>query len=173
MVKTERGNQRPFPIKILSFRDTHNVSVLCQWTKPPSIFKNCYHTWLSINILNHIKAYKIHLHSSLAGAHFFLPPMLLLLTLIKSSHQPFPRLFPQPFINWLISLPSAAQKNLSETQICSKPCLKFCNCFFFIKIELIYHVVPISSVQKSDSHRYILISFLYYLPPCSITRDWI
>ena len=45
---------------------------------------------------------------------------------------------------------------------------------FFIKVSLIYNVVPISSVQQSDSVMHINASpFLSYLPSQSIPRDWI
>ena len=114
-------------------KDIYNISVLRWWTKPSSIFKN-YHSWLSINIFNHIKAYKIHFNSSLAGTHYFLPPKLLFLTLTKLSHQPILALFPQPFINWFLSLAPTAQKNLSKIQICSSPWLKFCDCFSLPRI---------------------------------------
>ena len=45
---------------------------------------------------------------------------------------------------------------------------------FFIKIQLIYTVVPISAVQQNDPviHIYTFFSS-YYLPSCSVPRDWI
>ena len=43
--------------------------------------------------------------------------------------------------------------------------------FSFIKVEVICHVVPISTVQKCDPDIDTFF-FSYYLPLCSIPRDW-
>ena len=41
-------------------------------------------------------------------------------------------------------------------------------------LKLIYSIVPISAVQHSDPIIYICAFFFsYYLPSCSVTRDWI
>ena len=46
--------------------------------------------------------------------------------------------------------------------------------FLIFLLELIYNVVPISAVQQSDPVRNIYtFLFSYFLPSCSIPRDWI
>ena len=45
---------------------------------------------------------------------------------------------------------------------------------FFIRAQLVYNVVPVSAVQKSDPVIHIYtFPFLYYLPSWSNPRDWI
>ena len=45
---------------------------------------------------------------------------------------------------------------------------------YFIKVQLIYSVVPISAVQHSDPAIYTYMFFSsYYLPSCCIPREWI
>ena len=44
---------------------------------------------------------------------------------------------------------------------------------FFIEVEFIYNIVPISAVQQSDPGIQTYTLFSYYLPSRSITNDWI
>ena len=46
--------------------------------------------------------------------------------------------------------------------------------YLFLKLQLIYNVLPISAVQKSEPVIHIYTFFFSRYPPsCSITSDWI